>query len=1238
MIPSSSKSWTGFLMAAMLLAIAPAMTAWGQTGTGGTGDAQTTETTPPPAAATAPAASAAAAGSIRGTVKSGTIPLPGVAVTATNTATGKKYATTTDINGSFAMSLPDGKYEVKAEFAAFQGDIKQIQVSAGAQSQTADFTMQLASRVPKPAASTQQASQQPSARPGGFGPRQNGTVARATGPQARGAQQLSLSGDANEFADASVSAIRDTTQGPSLASLGGSEDVSSTESVAVSGQIGQTNGIANFSEDDIRQRMQNAMMTAQQNGGSQTDMQNAVIGALGGMAGPGGFGGPMGFGGGPGGGPGGGGPGGGGDRGGGGGGGGGRGGGGGGGGFRGFSPTQPHGTFAFTGSYGALNANSYSVTGHPVPKPDSDRNTLTASITGSPYIPGLTKPSTKQNGFLSYQATRNTIPSITQVLVPTLAQRYGDLSSATGLVYNPATGLPYGAVNCSPQLLAVNPSPTACIPRTQLSSQGQALINYYPLPNVNATGTQYNYQTNTTSTSHSEQLTSRFNRSFGQTPQRGRAGFGGGNSGGARGGGGNGGNGGNGQNRTPPAVLRQSINASFAYSHSAGSTQSFAPLLGGKTDSEGYNLSTGYSLGYGRLNNNATLTWNRSHAMASNYFTNTATNPAQTAGINIGTSAIYTNPLYFGVPGVGLTGYNGFSDATPRDAINQTISFSDFVAYRMRKHNFRVGFDYRRIHADTIGGTNVMGSFTFSGFSTENPAARNCVPSSTNLCSFAASGSSIADLLIGLPQQSMVTAGLNKIYLRGQSIDWYVQDDFRVKANVTLNYGLRWEYFSPYVEKYDRLTNLQYNANSGTITQVCATQATGCTLGSPSSLVNPDRAMYAPRIGIAWQPKTKLTKQTVIRAGYGINYNTGQYASFASNLSFQQPFAVTQTNTLSTPASPTTCTPANMTLANGFNCSQQATTSNYAVNQFYRLGMVQVYNLDIQRTLGMGIVLNVGYTGASSGNLDIVRAPNRTASGVLIPANGQFKYEDSLGWQRSNALAINARKRLQKGISLQATYTYSHSIDNASSVGGSGNSTAQDDKNLAAEESNSSFDVRHKLNGNWIFELPFGPNRAFLNKGSVWSKMLDGFSVSGDFTFATGNFATPVYAGTSSEIAAGAGNSLRPNLVAGQSIGGPKTLKNWFNTAAFVAPAAGTYGNASRNSIELPGTVQVNGALSRTVSLGETRSLEARVTASNLFNTVQYSGVSTTINSSTFGQVTSAAPMRALTFNARFRF
>ena len=1160
--------------------------------------AQTDAAVSAPAAPAAQVAATPAGGTIKGTVKAGAVPLPGVAVTATNTLTGKKYITTTDENGIFSMAIPrNGRYVVKAELAAFAAETKEVLINAlsengGKPEQVAEIVMQLASR----AAAQQQAA----------------ATTSAASAVTRGLQSLNLAGGDGEATDASTGGGTGGggAQLPSLAGLGG--DGAATDSVAVSGQVGQTNGLANLSEDDVRQRVEDALAQARSQGGANGDIANALQGALGALMGGGGFGGGgfggvmiMAGGGGPGGGR----------------------GGGGFGGFRGFNPATPHGAFAYTGANGALNATQFSPTGIAIPKPASSRNSFTGSLTGSPYIPGLTKPNPKQFAFINFQWARNTLPNNTYAVVPTAAQRLGDLSKA-GTVYDPSTGQPYGAVNCLPALYAINAAPTACIPQAQIKPAAQALLAYYPLPNVTATGTQQNYQTTTTAATHSSQASMRYNRSFGSAPVRsgGRGAAGGGGARPAQ------------QNAHTPPVLRQSIAESFSYQHSANSTQNFSPLLGGKGETEGYSLSSAYTVGYGRLNSTAAVSWNRSRSTGSNYFTNTLVNPAVAAGIFVADPTIYGNSFYYGVPSVGLTQYSGLNNWTPSDRVNQTISFSDFVSYRFKKHNVRVGFDVRRIHADTIGDTPVLGSFTFSGYATQNPAAQACVPSSTQTCNFAPSGSAIADLLIGQPQQTSVQAGLKKIYLRANVLDWYVQDDFRVLPNVTLNLGLRWEYFSPYVEKYNRLTNLNHNGDFATISEVCATAATGCTVGSPRSLVNPDRTMYSPRIGIAWQPKSKYTKQTVVRGGYGINYNTGQYAAFAQSLAFQQPFAVTQTNTLTTAASPTTCTLANLTLAHGFGCSTQVTQSNYAVNPFYRLGLVQVWNLDIQRTLPQGIVLNIGYNGGTGGNLDIVRAPNRTASGVLNPASGQFKYEDSLGFSRVNALAVNARKRLQKGISLQATYTWAHSIDNASSIGGSGNSIAQDDRNLAAEESNSSFDVRHKVNGNWIFELPFGPNRAMLNKGGVWAKILDGYSVSGDFTFATGTYATPVYSGTTAEIASGAGTSLRPNRVAGQTIGGTKTLRNWFNTASFSAPAAGTYGNASRNSIRLPGTVVVDGSLSRTVPLGDTRSFEGRVTASNVLNIVQYSGVSTTINSPTFGQVLSAAAMRQLTFIARFRF
>ncbi|MEO6807249.1 MAG: TonB-dependent receptor [Edaphobacter sp.] len=1158
----------------MVMSLMMVGTLWGQTAV------QTAPATVQATAATE--ASGGTGGTITGSVKAGAVPLPGVAVTAANTLTGKKYATTTDVNGAFAMAIPrNGRYVVKAELAAFATVTKEVLINAagengGKPAQVAEFGMELASR-----AQEQEARQ---------------AAATTNAGIARGLQSLNVTGDGLEAADASAGAENPGAQLPSLAGVEG--DAAGQDSVTVNGAMGQTNGLASYSEDDIRQRIQDAVANAQRQGGAVGDMANNVAGMLGGLMSGGGFGGR------------------------GGGGGGGRGGrgGGGGGSFRGFNPTQPHGAIFYQGGNGALNASPFSVAaalgepGAQVVKPSSMSNRFGVSFTGSPFIPGLVKASTKQFIFLNVTGQKNINPEIFNGTVPTVAERSGDFSGLSQTLYDPKTGLPIPGNNLKNA-------------QTTISPQALALLNFYPAPNVPNAGLLNNYQTVTNAGANATSASLRYVRNFGQS-----AGFG---RGGGR------------QAANAPKALRQNINFNGSYSHSATDSRNIFLPLGGTTASDGYGLTAGYTVGYGRLTNNASINWNRSHATRQNYFTNGGTNPGSDAGILVGNSTIQSNPFYFGVPSLSFGGTNaltGLANTAPSDAVNQTISFSDFVSYSHKKHNMRYGVDIRRVHADSIGGaqnnllgaapSTPLGAFSFTGYATENPAARSCVPSSTVACP-TAGGSSFADFLLGMPQQSAVQAGLSKAYLRANVWDWYAQDDWRALPNLTLNFGLRYEYFSPYVEKDNELVNLDHNAN---FTQVQAVQPgqKGAFSGAfPRSLVNADRSLYSPRFGFAYRPKSKFFKETVIRGGYGINYNTGQYATIARQLANQQPFAVTQTNI----AGQQGCGAlGQFTLAGAFNCSNAVVQSNFSANLNYRLGHVQIWDLDIQKTLPMGIVANIGYDGAKGGELDMVRAPNRTATGVLNSSAQPFAYEDSLGYSRFEALRVNVRKRLQKGISLQGTYQYGHSIDNASSIGGSAQSVAQNDLDLNAEEGNSSFDVRHKLTGNWVFELPFGPNRALLSKGGFWSKTLDGFSLSGDFTFATGNYFTPNYLLTVQETASGSSSSLRPNRNFGTPISGPKQIGNWFNAAAFSAPAAGQFGTASRNSIEGPGITVVDASLSRTVQLGDTRSFEARVTAANALNIVAFSGINTTLNSPTFGQITGAAQMRTLTVMARYRF
>lgn len=1185
---------------------------------------------------------AAQGGTIRGSVVAGTagkaggVPLPGVSVTATNTLTGRKYTTATDINGTYAMSIPrNGRYVVRAELTGFAPVAQEVLLGSPAGAAMAEaagekvsnFGLELAARV----AAEANAQQAASAR-GAGGAR---GVSLAGGLQTLGVG--SSLGDDTEGATRGAGGEAGVSM-PSIAQGGNGESGGSgtpTESINVSGQQGSTNALATFSEDEIRDRVREGVDLARQTGllGPGADPTEAIVGAIGGLLGGGGFGGPGG------GGPGGGGRG-------------GRGGGGGGvggfGAFRNFNPAQPHGAVFWQGGNNALNSAPWQPTLLPQIKPTGYQNRFGVSLAGSPYLPGLTKPNTKQFVFINLTGQKNLNPvAIQPVRVPTDLERAGDFSLSQQRISRALVPVTL----YDPTTHAAIPNNNLANATTPRSAAALRLLNtYYPACNIpsncnNPDPSAYNYETVTNSGSNNVAINSRYVRTIGQS------------AGGPFGLGGRGGGGGgrSGQNRNAPPSLRQNINVGFNYSHSAADQRNIFLALGGANETDGYGLNVGYTIGYGRLSNNASVNWNRSSSQTRNYFTDTGNNPTQSLNINVPnqTGGFADMRFYNGVPHVAISNFAGLNNTNPNQAINQTVSFSDFVTYRHNRHNYRFGVDVRRVHADSIGGSTPLGQFQFTGYNTESAAEQQATVAGKT--QQATSGAGLADFLFGLPTSTSIQASLFKTYLRQNVLDAYAQDDWRALPNVTLNYGVRWEYFSPYVEKNNRLVNLDHNPGFTDVDPVQPGQ-NGRYLGAfPRSLVYPDRDMFAPRFGGAWRPQPKgellkkLVKTMVVRGGYGINYNTTQVTTFARQMSFQPPFAATETNTLKTTVNPNGCT--SLSLENGFanaatGCTAKAIRNNYAVNPNYRQGLVQIYNLNIQRSLPGNLVLNVGYNGSKGSNLDIEYAANQDGINVITPNAQAFLYEDSIAGLHSNQLAVSVNQRQYKGLSLGLNYQYSHSIDNASSIGGTGSSTAQDPTRLDLEESNSSFDVRHRLTVNFTLQSPFGPNRPFLNKGGVMAKVLDGFILSGNGSFATGTYFTPQCSNCAAQQLAGGYYTPRPNRVFSQPIHGEGKLLNFFNTNAFCspqndptcAPLGSVYGTASRNSIQGPGTTSINTSLSRLVQLGDTRSFEARMSANNVFNTVQYSSIDTTVNSATYGHVLSAGSMRTLQFEARYRF
>ncbi len=656
-------------------------------------------------------------GTIRGTVVAGVagkpgVPLPGVAITATNTLTGKKYVTATDVDGAYAMAIPrNGRYVVRAELAGFAPVTQEVVIraidtsGAGAEGiaivvPPTDFGLELASR-----AAAQEAAQ--------------AATATRTASLGLGTQNLDLSAGALDTTDASAGTGNTGAAMPTLANLGDSTDA--TESVAVSGQQGQTNGLANFSEDEIRQRIGDAVAQGQASGmiPQGGDPTNAIVNMLGGMMGGGGFGG---FGGGGSGGRGS------------------RGSGGGGfGNFRNFNPAQPHGSIFYQGGNSALNSAPWSPSLEPLTNPAAYSNRFGVSIAGSPYVPGLTKPNTKQFVFINLTGQKNLNAFLPNpVRVPTTLERVGDFSQSTQVIngvaqpvtiYDPKTGMP----------VANNNLANATVP---ISPIAQALLSYYPAPNIPTNAQGYNYQTISNAGSNNVAINSRYVRTLGGSTATPFGNFGGGSRR-------------SGSSNTPPS-LRQNINLGYNYSHAASDQRNIFLPLGGATESNGNALNVGYTIGYGRLSNNASVTWNRSSAETRNYFTDTASNPSATAGLSIPNQAGgFADPRFYnGLASLSITNFAGLSNTTPSESIGQTISFSDFVSWRRKKHNMRYGLDVRRVHADSIGGSNPLGSYTFTGYATSSPASQTAGTAGTT------SGSGGADFLLGLPASTSIQAGL----------------------------------------------------------------------------------------------------------------------------------------------------------------------------------------------------------------------------------------------------------------------------------------------------------------------------------------------------------------------------------------------------------------------------------------------------------------------------------------------
>ena len=613
----------------------------------------------------------------------------------------------------------------------------------------------------------------------------------------------------------------------------------------------------------------------------------------------------------------------------------------------------------------------------------------------------------------------------------------------------------------------------------------------------------------------------------------------------------------------------------------------------------------------GRSFESVTLNFNRNTSIATPYFETLGQNIAQQLGI----SGPSSDPRNYGPPSLSFTNYSNLNDGNASHSAVESFGITDTLTVRKGKHNFSLGGGYTHYLSNLITDSNGRGAFSFSGLSTAQYVNGQAVPNT---------GYDFADFLLALPETSSIRYGDSSTYYRTNSYNVFVVDDFRVSTGLSLNLGLRYEFFAPWQEKYGHAANLDVAPNFAAVAPVTPGQPGPFGGTYPAALINPDRNNFAPRLAIAWKPNPK--GKLLIRAGYGWYYNPSQYNQFQQRLAAQPPFAVTNTVTTSS-ADP-------LTLSSGLlQQSGKTITNTYAVALNYRDMYAQSWNIGVQRDLARMLVLEASYLGTKGTRLDVPESPNQAPLGSSLTSEqrypianaGNFTYDTPVGNSIYHAGQLRLTRRFAKGISSNLMYTYSKAIDDAV--------LAQNFYNQSAERAISSFNHTHVMSLNFVYASPVDATKGILAHPVFLAKALKDWTLSGGITGQTGAPQTATVSGNLDGT--GSSAALRANATGLAENAGT----GWFNTAAFSVPAPATFGNAGRDTIIGPGSVMLNLSLARSINLhSERRRLEFRVDTNNFLNHVNPSGLITVVNSSQYGLITSAGPMRSVSATLRLRF
>lgn len=613
-------------------------------------------------------------------------------------------------------------------------------------------------------------------------------------------------------------------------------------------------------------------------------------------------------------------------------------------------------------------------------------------------------------------------------------------------------------------------------------------------------------------------------------------------------------------------------------------------------------------------------------------------------------------PSFSGNDGYVALGENGFGH--PLQNIDNIFEYGDDWSYSRGRHFFKAGVNFRREQLNVFAHNVARPSFA-----SENSLVGSVTDSSLG-------GISVAPFLLGLSNNSAVAVGDSYVHLRRWAESYYFQDDFKVSRNLTINYGLRYEYSPYWYDKDDRIVNVDLFHGIPTVVrpghgdpyQGFGPIRLDSDPTSPTylpfvrdnrygrSLVLPDKTNWGPRLGFAWSPRGG---HTVIRGGAGIFYSPvvanpwfdlARNAPRAAKLTIQSYNVVDQVF-----ASPSVV---------------KIQPSQYIIDPFSKVPRIQQWSFGVQQELVKNLLLDVAYVGSASSHLPHVTSPNLSlpalnGTQVIQPVtytpqpypsmsegtNGFFDNTSA----NYNSLQAKVERRFTSGFTLLTSYTWSKSLDTGSSTRDGTNNSTPHLFNPRLDYGPSVFDVTNNFATSALYELPFGHGRRW---GQNWPGLMDkiagGWQIGGIVLAHSGfPFGCNLNSGPAVDNTGAVADNC--DLVPGQSTHGPQTIQQWFNVSAFSIPTdSEVFGNVPRNSLRGPRYVSFDFSTMKTTTITEKLKLQFRFEAFNFFNhpifsypnyTIDQAAVGpqpTTALGSYFGSIGStAADNRELQFSLR---